>query len=441
MQERLDAPGFGVSAILAPGVADEGSSLWDVLTAQQAAGTIVLAGLDYLDRLKGVAPKLLAWEALLTDYPHYRKGHILVQVCVGARNRIHIKTAPAVEGELRGIVDRINSKFPGTVHFEVRSGMSSSDRLRLWCASQMLFVTALREAINVCPLEFVLARHLNGKPSGTLILSEFTGFARVLNGCLRINPNAQVELVETLDQALTMRAEERDLRAAKDLAHIQRCTNEAFAQTFLTELKSTQTKRQEDFMCVGFGHARFRLVGMGAGFKPLDTSEAVEAFQKGKKRLLLLDWGGTLAPAEKTSYETRDNALPEKVLSALAALCNDPSCHVMIMSGLDKDKVKPRGVPDQATTSMLPPPHACLTCPPLLPSMPASRALPSSPPPLLLTLHLHMRATCHRCCTPSGRCPTSPSPSSMASASVWARGHGSSSSMRSMTNGNRSRAA
>ena len=33
------------------------------------------------------------------------------------------------------------------------------------------------------------------------------------------------------------------------------------------------TKRHEDFVCVGFGHAKFRLVGMGAGFKPLDTSE------------------------------------------------------------------------------------------------------------------------------------------------------------------------
>ena len=335
LQARLDAPGFGETAGQGLLCADECNRLWDVL----GGGSVVIGGLDYLDRLKGVAPKLLAWEALLSDYPHYRKGHVLVQVCVGARNRIHIKTAPAVEAELRRIVERINGRFPDTVHFEVRSRMTSSDRLRLWCASKILFVTALREAINVCPLEFVLARHLKGLPAGTLILSEFTGFARVLNGCLRINPNSLTELVETLDQALTMGVEERDARAAKDLAHIQRCTNEAFAQTFLTELKSTLTKKQEDFVCVGFGHARFRLVGMGAGFKPLDTSEAVEAFQKAGRRVMLLDWGGTLAPAEKSSYENRDAALPENVLAALGTLCADPSCHVMIMSGLDKDKV------------------------------------------------------------------------------------------------------
>ena len=76
-------------------------------------GGVIISAVDYLDRLKGVAPKLLAWEALLRDYPHYRKGHCLVQVCVGARNRIKLQEAPAVEAELRRIVERINGSFPG----------------------------------------------------------------------------------------------------------------------------------------------------------------------------------------------------------------------------------------------------------------------------------------------------------------------------------------
>jgi len=216
------------------------------------------------------------------------------------------------------------------------------ERLRLWCSTQILFITALREAINVYPLEYVLARHLRGVGAGTLILSEFTGFARVLNGCLRINPNSLTELVETLDMALTLRPEERDARAAKDLAQILRCTNEEFASRFLSELKSTKTKKQEDFVCVGFGHSKFRLVGMGSGFKPLDTSEAVEAFQRAGRRVLLLDWGGTLAPATTGFYDDRDAAgyaLPQNVLDALGTLCAHSSCHVMIMSGLTKDKV------------------------------------------------------------------------------------------------------
>ena len=39
---------------------------------------VLLAGVDYLDRFKGVQLKLLAWEGLLTNYPKYRRGHVLV---------------------------------------------------------------------------------------------------------------------------------------------------------------------------------------------------------------------------------------------------------------------------------------------------------------------------------------------------------------------------
>ena len=336
LQRRLEAPSFAAGAPVGAPTPDE--ALWSVCSS----GRKILSAIDYLDRLKGVAPKILAWEALLSEYPNYRTGYTLVQVCVGARNRIQIKTAPAVETELRGIVNRINSRYPGAVHFEVRSRMTPTERLRLWCASQTIVITALREAINVYPLEFVLARHLKGLPAGVCVLSEFTGFSRVLNGSLAVNPNSRTDLVEQLDTALTMRPEERDARATKDLAHIMRCTNEAFATRFLTELKSTLTKRQEDFVCVGFGHAKFRLVGMGAGFKPLDTSETVEAFQKATRRVLLLDWGGTIAPADAGFYDQRDAtgyALPQNVLDALGTLCNSPGCHVMIMSGLTKEKV------------------------------------------------------------------------------------------------------
>jgi len=332
VQRRLQAPDFE-----APPRATD-TALWDVISR----GSTVIGAIDYLDRLKGVAAKLLGWEALLRDYPYYRKGHVLVQVCVGARNRIQIKTAPAVESELRGIVERINAAWPGTVHFEVRSHLTPTERLQLWCATSVLLVTALREAINVSPLEYVMARHVRSLPPGVLILSEFTGFARMLNGCLRINPNSQAELVETLDTALQMSSAERTARAAKDLDHIMRCTTEAFAQRFLTELKSTAVKSEEDFVRVGFGHAKFRLVGMGSGFKPLDSSDTIEAFQKSSRQLLLLDWGGTIAPAVAAFYDQRDAAgyvLPQNVLDALAALCAHPSCDVMIMSGLSKDKV------------------------------------------------------------------------------------------------------
>ena len=96
-------------------------------------------------------------------------------------------------------------------------------------------------------------------------------------------------------------------------------------------------------MAVGFGLASFRMVGMGIDFKQLDTQQALLAFRQSTQRVFLLDWGGTLTPADSGFYDVRDAEqfeVSEGVLSTLRALCADPNNHVMIMSGLNRDKVQ-----------------------------------------------------------------------------------------------------
>ena len=78
-------------------------------------------------------------------------------------------------------------------------------------------------------------------------------------------------------------------------------------------------------------------------FKALDTQRAMLAFRRSNRRAFLLDWGGTLTTADTGFYDVRDEekyAVPESVLSTLRALCEDPNNHVMILSGLNRDKVQ-----------------------------------------------------------------------------------------------------
>ena len=203
--------------------------------------------------------------------------------------------------------------------------------------------TAIREAVNVWPLEYVLSRYLGKAPAGVLVMSEFTGFARVLNGGLRVNPFAQAAMVENLDTALQMAGAEREARAEKDLKHIENNNMETWARRFLEDLKSVARKGDEEFVSVGFGLSSFRMIGMGEGFKQLDTQEAVASYNQSTNRAFLLDWGGTLTTADSGIYDARDaddHTLPASVVSALTALCADPANHVMILSGLGRDKVE-----------------------------------------------------------------------------------------------------
>lgn len=312
------------------------------LLKARASTSKIIVGVDYLDRLKGVANKLLAWEELLTSYPKYQTGHVLLQICISAPDRIRVKNAGDVQAELESIAERIDKQFPGSVLLEVRSHLSAEARLHLWHSADIHLCTALREAINVWPLEYVMARHLSGSSPGVVVLSEFTGFARITTGALRVNPFSQLEVVEALDLALSMAAPERAARNQKTVEHIQRCTLEEFARRFVLDLKSLSTKCAEDFVAVGFGLSSFRMVSMGSGFAKLDSLEVLDKFQKASRRALLLDWGGTLTPAGTGFYDhrdTADSAVPERVMNVLAKLCAEPNIHVMILSGLSKEKV------------------------------------------------------------------------------------------------------
>jgi len=312
--------------------------------ATRAASPVLLAGVDYLDRFKGVQLKLLAWKGLLDNYPKYRKGHVFVQITVASRNQMKlVQDAQAVRAEIAEIADQINSSYPGTVYLEEKSHFSSASRLLLWLRARVIVYSAIREAVNSHPLEYIATRSIAGKPAGVAVISEFSGFARVLNGALAMNPYNTSQLQSALDQALEMSDAEREARARKDLAYINNNTAEDWARRFLTDLKSMKRKAEEHWMAVGFGLASFRMVGMGADFKALDTQQVLVAYRQAAQRAILLDWGGTLTAADGGIYDLREEGryeVPEATLSVLRTLCADPNNHVCVLSGLGRDKVQ-----------------------------------------------------------------------------------------------------
>ena len=353
----LQVSTFGISPdLLSQQLALDGASLPELAKMHSAlaplrskatsAGSqlVVLSGMDYLDRLKGVELKLKAWEALLDDYPKYRTNHVLVQICIGSRNQVKMGPESEVYRDtLIGLVEGISKKYPGSVYFENVSYMTAAARLQLWQETNVAVYSAIREAVNTWSLEYLVARDLSKLPAGALVMSEFSAFSRVLNGSISVNPFSQSSLVVALDQALQMRNEERSARATKDLLTITSNTMAEWGRRFVLDLKNLERKQEEGWQAMGFGLSTFRMVGMGRDFKPLDTEVAVEAYNGAKRRAILLDWGGTLTPADIGFYDHRDTdtyAVPEEVLNVLRILASDPKNHVMILSGLSRAKVE-----------------------------------------------------------------------------------------------------
>ena len=64
---------------------------------------------------------------------------------------------------------------------------------------------------------------------------------------------------------------------------------------------------------------------------PLDSSECADAFQRAR-RVLLLDWGGTLSPPAGFYDQATQQATRCRGMSTRSRRCSDPNTHVMIMS-------------------------------------------------------------------------------------------------------------
>ena len=52
------------------------------------------------------------------------------------------------------------SAYPGSVYFEIASKFSCAARLQLWSKADVSVNSAIREAVNIWPLEYIVGRQL-----------------------------------------------------------------------------------------------------------------------------------------------------------------------------------------------------------------------------------------------------------------------------------------
>ena len=168
---------------------------------RRSAKKFLVAGVDRMERLKGVPLKLLAFERFLEKHPDKAATVLLYEVSLAARERG--ADYENTKEQVSQLVQRINAKFSPAkddpvVVWEERDEkfFQLKDRLALLSTADVFLDTTVRGGLNRWPLEFVLAQSYMGgqgseylpkeKTSGLMILSEFTSCMRVLQGALTV---------------------------------------------------------------------------------------------------------------------------------------------------------------------------------------------------------------------------------------------------------------
>jgi trehalose 6-phosphate synthase/phosphatase len=272
----------------------------------------VVLSIDRLDYAKGIANRLKGFESFLERNKKWHNKAVLVMVVVPSR--IGVEHYQQMKRQIDELVGKINGRF-GNINWTPilyqYKFLSLKPLVALYSIGDVALVTPLRDGMNLIAKEYLATRV---DKTGVLILSETAGAASELGEAVIINANDIEEIAEALKTALEMPKEEQVRRNQIMQTRLKRYDVFRWADEFIKALLST---KQES--------------------KKLETKKIsksiIKQIQKAKRRLIFLDYDGTLVPF----VSIPDMAKPSKDVSRiLKDLSEDDRNEVVLISGRDR---------------------------------------------------------------------------------------------------------
>lgn len=277
----------------------------------------IILSIDRLDYTKGIPDRLKAFELFLEKYPMYIGKVSLFLFVIPSR-----KTVPDykdLKKQTDELVGRINGRF-GTIGWMPVSyfyrPLNRFEMIELYNSADIALITPTRDGMNLNSKEYLACRT---DETGVLILSEMAGAAKELGESIIVNPNNRAEVAEAIHQALNMPAPEQAERISIMQKRLKIYNEERWASDFITGLESVKS---------------LQAANLTRKVNDLVINELVENYKKAEKRIIFLDYDGTLTGFHKDPQM----AMPDKELyTIIEKLISVENNTVVIISGRDKE--------------------------------------------------------------------------------------------------------
>jgi trehalose 6-phosphate synthase/phosphatase len=310
---RLQAMPIGIAHEEFSGVLETSREAQKALSAvrRRSAGKRLLLSVDRLDYTKGIPHRLRTYRRLLERAPQLRGKVVLVQVAVPSRENIPLYDK--LRKQVNGMVGEINGDFGGaawTPVIYIHRNIPRAELVALYAAADVGWVTPLRDGMNLVAKEYVACQR---DGAGALVLSEFAGAAAEMGEAFVVNPYDEDRTAATLEAVLATSEDERRARMGALSARVQRNDVFTWAQRFLDALRQA-------------------VAGRGDLERPalLPADETARQFVAARRRLLLLDYDGTLVPFARTP---REAVPPRGLADVLDTLVRADRGAVCLISG------------------------------------------------------------------------------------------------------------
>jgi trehalose 6-phosphate synthase/phosphatase len=283
-------------------------------------GRKLIISVDRLDYTKGIPERLRTFRRLLQSSPSWRGKVTLVQIAVPSRERV--PTYAELRRKVSELVGEVNGDF-GTPEWQpvvyLRRSVNKEELAALYSAADVAWVGPLRDGMNLVAKEYVACQRGG---DGVLVLSEFAGAAQELGEALRINPYDEVGTAGTIVRALEMDVGSRAERMVALHERVHRNDAVAWAERFMSGLREATAPAR---------------VTLHRDRPTPDPVKLRTAYAKAERRLLLLDYDGTLVPI---AQRPQDASPPPRLLGLLRDLVTLPSTTTLIVSGRSRADIE-----------------------------------------------------------------------------------------------------
>lgn len=279
-------------------------------------GVRLIFSVSRLDYTKGIPQHLDGLDYFFQQHPEWRGKVVFALLVVPSREKVD--RYAYLKREIDERVGNLNSKYADLQWEPIRymyRNMPFHELIALYAAADVALVLPLRDGMNLVVKEYIAAQRCGG---GVLVLSDTAGAAKELRQAVIVNPNSREDVADALYRALTMPEAERQARCAAMSEWLAEHDVRWWAGRFLERLveaaETARGLRQQDL--------------------DLDLRRhLLDAYAAARRRLLLLDYDGTLAPFA----DHPEDAVPTEALATvLRRLTEDRANEVIIVSGRDR---------------------------------------------------------------------------------------------------------
>ncbi|HET7673696.1 MAG TPA: bifunctional alpha,alpha-trehalose-phosphate synthase (UDP-forming)/trehalose-phosphatase [Candidatus Saccharimonadales bacterium] len=282
-------------------------------------GMKIILSMDRLDYSKGILGRLRAFELFLENNPKYL--HKVVLVMVAVPSRVEVPTYKRLKQEIEQTVSRINGKYASVdwspISYQFRN-LPFDQVAALLTRADVALLTPLRDGMNLVAKEYVATKQ---EQPGVLILSEMTGAIDEMPEAISVNPNDVNSIKNAIVKALEMPKSMQLQKINSMQKRLSQYNVDRWADDFMEQLKKSK---------------ELQIIRNDKLINKQQEQKILRGFKKAEKRLILLDYDGTVT--NLVSTHEPDMSKPSKelldILREISKLKNTALC---VVSGRPKN--------------------------------------------------------------------------------------------------------